>query len=280
MAIDLQKCRQKDGCDRCIKACHFTHNVPRFADRAHEVKWIWKEPFKNVFPAAQTGYTREFFGELPVLLLCNHCDDPPCLAAARDGAVTKRADGIVLIDPVRARGQKPIVDACPYGHVWWNEELQLPQSWPFDAHLLDNGWVHTRGDQACPTGAMRSVKLEDVEMAQLAATEGLETLHPEFGTQPRVYYKNLWRYATCFIGGTVSVARDGVVDCLEGARVELAHDGQMVATLLTDNYGDFKFDRLEEGSGAYRVQIEAPGLGIRVVDVALGESMFVGEIRF
>ena len=212
--------------------------------------------------------------------MCNHCDDPPCLAAARDGAVTKRADGIVLIDPVRARGQKPIVDACPYGHVWWNEELQLPQSWPFDAHLLDNGWVHTRGDQACPTGAMRSVKLEDVEMAQLAATEGLETLHPEFGTQPRVYYKNLWRYATCFIGGTVSVARDGVVDCLEGARVELAHDGQMVATLLTDNYGDFKFDRLEEGSGAYRVQIEAPGLGIRVVDVALGESMFVGEIRF
>jgi len=101
--------------------------------------------------------------------MCNHCDDPPCLAASRNGAVTKRADGIVLIDPVRARGQKQIVDACPYGHVWWNEELQLPQSWPFDAHLLDNGWVHTRGDQACPTGAMRSVKLEDADMARTAA---------------------------------------------------------------------------------------------------------------
>lgn len=212
--------------------------------------------------------------------MCNHCDDPPCLAASRNGAVTKRADGIVLIDPVRARGQKQIVDACPYGHVWWNEELQLPQSWPFDAHLLDNGWVHTRGDQACPTGAMRSVKLEDADMAQLVAAEGLETLHPEYATQPRVYYKNLWRYATCFIGGTVSVAHGGVVDCLEGARVELQHDGHAVATVLTDNYGDFKFDRLEEGSGAYRVEISAPGLGSRSIDVTLDTSLYLGETRF
>ena len=212
--------------------------------------------------------------------MCNHCDNPPCMEAARDGAVTKRADGIVLIDPARARGQKQIAEACPYGHVWWNEELQLPQSWPFDAHLLDQGWAHTRGDQACPTGAMKSLKLDDAEMARLAAAEGLQTLHPEYGTQPRVYYKNLWRYATCFIGGTVSVARDGVVDCLEGARVELLHDGKVVATLPTDNYGDFKFDRLEEGSGAYRVQITASGLGERSVDVTLDASVYIGEIRF
>ena len=71
-------------------------------------------------------------------------------------AVKKRDDGIMLIDPIRAKGRKDLVEACPYGHIWWNEELQLPQIWPFDAHLLDAGWDKTRGHQACPTGAMRA----------------------------------------------------------------------------------------------------------------------------
>ena len=73
----------------------------------------------------------------------------------------KRDDGILLIDPVKARGRKDLVEACPYGHIWWNEELALPQLWPFDAHLLDQGWKQTRGQQSCPTGAMRAIKVED-----------------------------------------------------------------------------------------------------------------------
>src|SRR5258708_33197274 len=55
--------------------------------------------------------------------MCNHCDDAPCIKAAKDGAITKREDGIVIIDPVKAKGQKELVDACPYGHIWWNEEI-------------------------------------------------------------------------------------------------------------------------------------------------------------
>ena len=37
---------------------------------------------------------------------CMHCDNAPCIKAAEDGAVFKRPDGIVLIDPVKAKGQK------------------------------------------------------------------------------------------------------------------------------------------------------------------------------
>src|SRR6202521_3441868 len=59
--------------------------------------------------------------------MCNHCDDAPCIKAAKNGAIKKREDGIVIIDPVKAKGQKELVDACPYGHIWWNEDLQLPQ---------------------------------------------------------------------------------------------------------------------------------------------------------
>jgi Fe-S-cluster-containing dehydrogenase component len=60
-------------------------------------------------------------GYLPAT--CNHCDNAPCLkAGGPDGAVRKRDDGIVLIDPEKAKGRKDIVDSCPYGAIWWNED--------------------------------------------------------------------------------------------------------------------------------------------------------------
>jgi Fe-S-cluster-containing dehydrogenase component len=52
--------------------------------------------------------------------MCNHCDDAPCMKADKSGAIKKRADGIVIIDPIKAKGHKELVDACPYGHIWWN----------------------------------------------------------------------------------------------------------------------------------------------------------------
>ena len=211
--------------------------------------------------------------------MCNHCDDPPCVKASRDGAVTKRADGIVIIDPDRARGQKQLVAACPYGHIWWNEELEVPQAWPFEAHLIDRGWRQTRGQQSCPIGAMRAVKVTDEVMQQMVLDEGLEVMRPELGSRPRVYYRNLWRYSKCFIGGTLSTERNGVVDCVEGASVRLLRGGSVVAELTSDNYGDFKFDRLDEDSGAYVVEILSAGRDKKLVDVMLGASTNIGDIR-
>jgi Fe-S-cluster-containing dehydrogenase component len=211
--------------------------------------------------------------------MCNHCDDPPCVKASRDGAVTKRADGIVIIDPDRARGQKQLVAACPYGHIWWNEELEVPQAWPFEAHLIDRGWRQTRGQQSCPIGAMRAVKVTDEVMQQMVLDEGLEVMRPELGSRPRVYYRNLWRYSKCFIGGTLSTERNGVVDCVEGASVRLLRGGSVVAEMTSDNYGDFKFDRLDEDSGAYVVEILSAGRDKKLVDVMLGASTNIGDIR-
>jgi len=93
-------------------------------------------------------------GQMPMIdiayvpTMCNQCDNAPCMKADKTGAIGKRDDGIVIIDPVKAKGHKELVDACPYGHIWWNEELQLPQAWPFDANLNDQGWQQTRGHQA------------------------------------------------------------------------------------------------------------------------------------
>jgi Fe-S-cluster-containing dehydrogenase component len=210
---------------------------------------------------------------------CNHCEKCPAVEKAENGAVTQRPDGIVLIDPDKAKGQKHLVEACPYGHIWWNEAEQIPQAWPFDAHLLDQGWTQTRGAQSCPTGAMQVRCVEDADMQKMVADEGLEVLNPEFGTNPRVYYKNLWRYTTAFIGGSVSAEANGEVDCVEGAKVTLIKDDSKVAEATTDIYGDFKFDKLPEGSGAYTVEIEAAGHAKKTVEATLGESVYLGEIR-
>ena len=210
--------------------------------------------------------------------MCQHCDDAPCMAAAKDDAITKRPDGIVVIDPDKSKGQRQIVDACPYSAVFWNEALEIPQHWIFDAHLIDEGWAEPRCVDVCPTGALRSFKVDDAEMARIAEEEALEPLRPDLNTRPRVHYKNMWRYAQCFIGGTVSIERDGVVDCLEGAKVRLLRDGQAVAEAETDGYGDFKFDRLDPDCGAYVVEISGTTDSARR-EVSLGESVNLGEIR-
>jgi Fe-S-cluster-containing dehydrogenase component len=273
MIIDVAECTNCQLCALAAMDEYVGNDFPGYAAPMprHGHRWIdilQKE--RGQAPMIDIAY---------VPTLCNHCDDAPCIKAAKDGAVTKRDDGIVLVDPVKAKGQKQLVDACPYGHIWWNEELQLPQHWPFDAHLIDQGWQQTRGQQSCPTGAMRAVKLDDAEMARMALEEGLETIRPELGTKPRVYYRNLWRYAKCFIAGSVSAETSGVVDSVEGARVRLIRGGAVVAETLTDNYGDFKFDRLDENSGAYTVEIEAPGHVKKSVGAALGASVTLGEIR-
>jgi Fe-S-cluster-containing dehydrogenase component len=271
MVIDVAECTNCNLCTLAAMDEYVGNEWPGYAKPMpkHGHRWIdilQKE--RGQVPMIDVAY-------LPTM--CNHCDDAPCVARG-GGAITKRADGIVLIDPEKSKGRKDLVDACPYRHIWWNEEHQVPQTWPFDAHLLDQGWDKTRGAQACPTGAMRAVKLEDDEMAALARQEGLEVMNPELGTRPRVYYRNLWRYTTCFIGGSISAEADGVVDCVEGARVRLLQDGRLVAETTSDNFGDFKFDRLGEGSGSYVVEILSGGRS-KTIAAELGASIYLGEIR-
>ena len=271
MIIDVAECTNCNLCTLATMDEYVGNDWPGYSKPMprHGHKWIdilQKE--RGQVPMIDIAY---------VPTMCNHCDDAPCIAKG-GGAVKKRDDGIVLIDPDKAKGRKDLVEACPYGHVWWNEEHQVPQIWTFDAHLIDQGWQQTRGQQSCPTGAMRAVKVEDAEMQRMAIEQGLDVMKPELGTEPRVYYKNLWRYTKCFIGGTVSAEADGAVDCVEGATVRLVKDGSVVAETASDNYGDFKFDHLDENSGRYVLEISAAGRA-RTVEAELGASINLGEIR-
>jgi Fe-S-cluster-containing dehydrogenase component len=273
MIIDVAECTNCQLCTLAAMDEYIGNGFPGYAAAMpkHGHKWI------NILQKERGQQPMIDIAYVPTM--CNHCDEAPCMKADKAGAIKKRDDGIVIIDPVKAKGQKHLVDACPYGHIWWNEELDLPQHWPFDAHLIDQGWQQTRGQQSCPTGAMRAIKVEDTEMARMARDEGLEVMRPELGSRPRVYYRNLWRYSKCFIGGTLSAEVNGVVDCLEGACIKLSKDGRPVAEIVSDNYGDFKFDKLDEDSGAYVVEISAPGRSSKTMEVRLGASINLGEIR-
>ena len=274
LIIDVAECTNCNNCTLATMDEYVDNDWPGYSAPMpkHGHRWIdIKQKERGQAPFLDIAY---------VPTMCNHCDNGPCIeAAGDDGSITKRADGIVIIDPEKAKGRKDLVDACPYGHIWWNEELKVPQIWTFDAHLLDNGWQQTRGEQSCPTGAMKAVKRDDLAMQKMAGEKGLEVIQPELGTQPRVWYRNLWRYSKAFIGASVSAETDGVVDCIEGASVVLSKGANKVAETTTDIYGDFKFDKLEENSGSYNVKISAAGYEIKTVTVELAESVYLGEIR-
>ncbi len=206
---------------------------------------------------------------------CMHCADAACLSAAPEGAVYRREDGLVIIDPDRAKGHPEIVDACPYGSVYWNEEAQVAQKCTGCAHLIDAGWTETRCSQICPTGAIRLVLATDEEVAALEASEGLEAYRAELGTRPRVLYKNLQRWNKVFVAA--NVAYTDTDECAEGARVTVTWSGGKARETLTDNYGEFLVDGLEAGV-EYDVSLTAAGYEPYAAKVRLERSLNMGLV--
>ncbi len=227
---------------------------------------------------------RRVRGETPVvdavnvLRMCNHCDDAPCMKAGGD-AVRKRDDGIVIIDPEKAKGRRDIVDACPYDAIVWNEELQLPQSWIFDAHLLDQGWENPRCIAACAAGGIEAVKVTDDEMQKRVADEKLEVIDPELDTKPRVYYRNLYRYNTALVGGTVTSESDAVEECVEGATATLIVRGSEESVVETDAFGEFRFDHVAANTGPCEIKIACDGFATQTLSIDVQDSTNVGVVR-
>lgn len=270
LIIDVPNCTNCNVCALAVQDEHVGNDFPGYsaAMPKHGHRWIEilrKE--RGRAPATDIAY---------VPTMCQHCDEPACQKAAPD-AVTKREDGIVIIDPEKSKGRREIVDACPYGAVWWNEELNLPQHWTFDAHLLDAGEKQPRCATVCATNAFEAVKLTDAEMQKRVQDEELQPLRPDLGGKPRIHYRNLWRYNSIFVAGTVSQQGVKGRECVEGAQVTLAQ-GETLAKGKTDAFGDFKLDRLKQGGGAAILEV-VYGEASVTKQIDLNDSVFVGEIE-
>jgi Fe-S-cluster-containing dehydrogenase component len=219
---------------------------------------------RGQYPIVQVAY-------LP--MPCMHCDNAPCLTP--DGAVYKREDGLVIIDPEKAEGRPEIVESCPYGAIYWNEELKLAQKCTGCAHLMDEGWTETRCSQVCPTGAIKLVLAEDAEVAALVEAECLEAYRAQLDTDPRVLYKNLYKWEKVFVSGSV-VYKD-TDECAEGAKVTVMAAAAKVGEGIANNYSEFVIDDLDPGE-EYVVTVEAAGYEPVTRTVTPAESVNLGTI--
>lgn len=193
MVIDLKRCI---GCYACQLSCKAEHGTPPGVFYARVLKQE-----EGTYPTV-----RQVF--LPVL--CNHCEEAPCVEACPTGASFKWEDGVVDIDHDKCVGCKSCMMACPYDNRYFNDQ---PQQY-YPQGLTDYERVrmtrHTTGVVMkcnfcrerraegklpacvanCPTVARIFGDLDDPnsEVSRLIKERGGFTLHPELGTKPSVYY--------------------------------------------------------------------------------------------
>ncbi|MHC4607097.1 MAG: sulfate reduction electron transfer complex DsrMKJOP subunit DsrO [Planctomycetota bacterium] len=206
MVIDLDRCRREKGCTKCIDACHAEHNVPEIKEPTREVKWIWKEEFPHAFPMQENRHLPGEVTHQPVLLLCNHCDDPPCVRVCPTQATWKREDGVVMMDMHRCIGCRYCMAGCPYGSRSFNWKDPRPhlkgQKREFPTRM--KGVVEkcnfcaerlARGEgpacvKACAAKGLLFGDLDDPKSEVRAILSKRFSIRrkPNLGTEPMVYY--------------------------------------------------------------------------------------------
>ncbi len=206
MVVDLVACAREEGCTKCVEACNAVHNVPSLRDPGHAVKWIWKERFPDAFPDQEAENVLETVTEKPAVVLCNHCDNPPCARVCPTEATWKRPDGIVMMDWHRCIGCRYCMAACPYGSRsfnWVDPRPGLARPSP-DYPTRTKGVVEkcTFCDErvdageppacvaACPARAMAFGDLSDPksEVRRLLRSRFALRRKAALGTRPSVYY--------------------------------------------------------------------------------------------
>ena len=267
MVVDVTRC---NGCYNCFIACkdeycgndHLPYSISQPMTGQFWMKILEKE--RGRYPKIKVAYTA---------VPCMHCENPSCVEASQDGAVYQRDDGVVLIDPAKAVGQRELVSACPYRVIYWNEAIQVPQKCTLCAHLLDQGWKEPRCVEACPTGALVFGDSDDPEseISKVLASRETEALRPEYGLGEKVRYIGLPKR---FVAG--SVVLGDTDECAVDVGVTL-EGGGATTTVLTDSFGDFEFEGLPADQH-YEVRVSAPGYQGQEFAVRTNVDLYLGDI--
>ena len=265
-AIDLSVC---NGCYCCQIACkdeHVGNDWTPYAKPQPDTGQFW------------IGLTELVRGQVPkvkityVPKMCHHCDDAPCMADCKPGAIYKRDDGMVIIDPVKCTGCKLCADTCPHDAIFFNEALNIAQKCTGCSHLRDNDpdeWPVPRCVDQCPTDALRFG--DEEEFADFI--KEAELLNPEAGTKSRVYYKGLPRK---FVAGTLYDPKGKEVIIGANCTLKDVESGETFTT-TTDNFGDFWFRGLKD-ERAFTLTLEKDGKTKTIDDVTTDIDLSLGDI--
>ena len=91
-------------CDECVKACNKENGL---------VRRIEPDRFAMDTQGRTQGHAHRP-AALALPMMCQHCEEPPCVDVCPTGASFKRADGIVLVDKHLCIGCRYCMMACPY----------------------------------------------------------------------------------------------------------------------------------------------------------------------
>lgn len=264
--IDLGRCM---GCFDCQISCkdeHCDNDWSPYAKPQPMKGQFWLKIDQTVHgtvPKVKVSY-------LP--RLCMHCDDAPCMSSCDvKGAIYKRDDGLVIIDPGKCTGCKDCVDACPYHVIYFNEKQDIAQKCTGCAHLLDDEWTVPRCADSCPTDAIHFG--EESDLKDLIGKA--EVLMPETKTRPRVYYIGLPKK---FVAGTLydPIEKEVIIDAKCTLKDTKSGDA---FTVTTDNFGDFWFTDLNDDR-LFTLTIENAGKTKTIESVSTEKDVNLGDIAF
>jgi Fe-S-cluster-containing dehydrogenase component len=204
MAVDIGKCPA--GCRDCIDACHNLHNVPTIETPGDEIRWIQKVPNTDAFPYQENPYADKSLRDKAVIVLCNHCNNPPCVRVCPTKATFKRKDGIVMMDYHRCIGCRFCIAACPYGA----RSMNFRDPRPFIKSINPEYPTRTRGVvekcnfceerlvknlppacvEACKNKALvfGDILEPKSDIGILLKSSNAIRRRPELGTDPHVFY--------------------------------------------------------------------------------------------
>lgn len=262
--INLDLC---NGCYCCQIACkdeHVGNDWAPYAKPQPDTGQFWiklNEKVRGTTPKVKVSY-------LPSM--CMHCKDADCMKSCQvPGAIYRRKDGLINIDPEKCTGCRSCVDACRYEAIYFNENLNIAQKCTGCSHLLDDAWVEPRCVDACPTDAL--IFKEESEIADSISLS--EPVNGEKTNTTLVHYLNIPKR---FIAGTVYSPEEKEV--IIGATCTLQSTStETTITTETDDFGDFWFHSINTDE-VYSLIIEKNEKTVTINEISSSSDVNLGDI--
>ena len=174
LLIDNNKCT---GCNDCVTACNTEHGLAT-PTKPTDSQWIRKVQLKDTLTARVSS--------LP--MMCQHCEEPPCVDVCPTQASFKRADGIVMVDAHTCIGCRYCVMACPYQarsfvhEVLTDQKTETPrgkgtvESCNLCVNRIDKGEGTTACAEACTNAGHNAIMFGNLKDPESAIAQRIRTV--------------------------------------------------------------------------------------------------------